>query len=341
MHYRNGKFVLLLGAWITGLASCQAQASALFASDDVLHVTVAGPISTLAENMDGKEELPFVLTAEGVEHAIAVRNRGNSRLRVCEFPPLRLDFDRDATAGTVFEGQNKLKLVTHCRNYDRGEQDMLEEYLTYRLFNALTDASFRVRLLRIRYVDTDGRLDEDASLRYAFVLEPEEQLAARLGGELAEISGVPKRRHDYEQASLLYLFQYMIGNTDWGFVKADYDEDCCHNVTLIDVENVVHTIPYDFDLAGLVNARYARPDPLLRIKTVRQRLYRGLCSDPQQVRAALDRVTERRELLLAVPSGIAGLEAGNVSKAERYLSDFFELADDPEKLLRRFERSCL
>ena len=137
----------------------------MFASDDVLHVTVAGPISTLAENMDGKEELPFVLTAEGVEHAIAVRNRGNSRLRVCEFPPLRLDFDRDATAGTVFEGQNKLKLVTHCRNYDRGEQDMLEEYLTYRLFNALTDASFRVRLLRIRYVDTDGRLDEDASLR--------------------------------------------------------------------------------------------------------------------------------------------------------------------------------
>lgn len=341
MQSGNGKIVRLLGFWIIGFACCQAQASALFASDEVLHVTLTGPISTLAENMESKEELPFVLTADGIEHAIAVRNRGNSRLRVCEFPPLRLDFVRDTTAGTVFDGQNKLKLVTHCRNYDRGEQDMLEEYLAYRLFNALTGASFRVRLLRIRYVDTDGRLDEDAALRYGFVLEPEGQLAARLGGELAEMSGVPKRRHDYELASLLYLFQYMIGNTDWGFVKADYDDDCCHNVALIEVDNVIRTIPYDFDLAGLVNARYARPDPLLRIKTVRQRLYRGLCSNPQQVRTALDRVREQRELLLALPSGIEGLEDGNISKVERYLSEFFELADDPEKLVNRFERSCL
>lgn len=274
----NRKIAHLLVSWIIGLASCTAQASALFQSDDVLHVTLAGPISTLVENMDSKDELPFVLTADGVDHAVAVRNRGNSRLRVCEFPPLRLDFVRDATAGTVFEGQNKLKLVTHCRNYDRGEQDMLEEFLAYRLFNALTDASFRVRLLRIRYVDTGGRLEEGAAVRYGFVLEPEDQLAARLGGRPAAITGVPKRRHDVEQASLLYLFQFMIGNTDWGFVKADYDDDCCHNVALIDVDNVIHTIPYDFDLAGLVNARYARPDPALRIKTVRQRLYRGLCS---------------------------------------------------------------
>ncbi|MBT8095496.1 MAG: hypothetical protein KJO19_00555, partial [Woeseia sp.] len=273
-----GKTATLIGLFLYSICNASAVANPLFTADDVLEVTLTGPLSSLIEDPEHKVEAPFILTADGVEHSIAVRTRGNSRLQVCEFPPLRLNFVREATRGSVFEGQNKLKLVTHCRNYDRGEQDMLEEFLAYRLFNVLTDASFRVRMMRIRYVDTDGGLDDDASFRYGFALEPEDQLAARLGGAPAEISGVPKRRHDLEQASLLYLFQYMIGNTDWGFVKADYDDTCCHNVELFEIDGVIHTIPYDFDLTGLVNARYARPDPLLRIKTVRQRLYRGLCT---------------------------------------------------------------
>lgn len=330
-----------LGVVLTFLCVAQANAGVLFESDDVLDVTLTGPLSTLIENANDKEELPFMLTAGDVRQTIKVRTRGNSRLDVCEFPPLRLDFIRDATADTVFDGHNKLKLVTHCRNYDRGEQDMLEEYLVYRLFNVLTDASFRVRLLRIRYVDTDGRLDDDASPRYGFVLEPEDQLAARLGGTRAEISGLPKRRHDLEVASLVYVFQYMIGNTDWGFVKADNDETCCHNVFLIDVNDVIHTIPYDFDLSGLVNARYARPDPSLRIKTVRQRLYRGLCTEPADVRRAIVALQAKREVLVAMPANIAGLHATNARKAQRYLADFFKLADDHDRLLRRFERSCL
>lgn len=331
----------LFGWLLFCVCGTPAAASPLFAADDVLDVTLTGPLSSLLDDPESKQELPFVLAAEGVEHAIAVRTRGNSRLRVCEFPPLRLNFVRDATQGTVFAGQNKLKLVTHCRNYDRGEQDMLEEYLAYRLFNVLTDASFRVRMLRIRYVDTDGSLDDDTHQRYGFVLEPVGQLAARLGGAPANMAGVPTQRHDIELASLLYLFQYMIGNTDWGFVKADYDDNCCHNIELVEIDDVIRTIPYDFDLTGLVNARYARPDPLLRIRTVRQRLYRGLCTEPQQIRAALKSVSSRREQLLAMPVSVPALDESNVRKVARYLAEFFELADTPEKLLRRFERSCL
>lgn len=318
-----------------------SQADALFESDDVLDVTLTGPLSTLIGNVPAREEFPFVFEAGDVREAIAVRTRGNSRLDVCEFPPLRLDFDHGETRGTVFDGQDKLKLVTHCRNNDRAEQDMLEEYLAYRLFNALTDASMRVRLLRIRYVDTDGRLDRDASPRYGFVLEPLDRLAARLGGVPAEIGGLPKRRHELGVAALVYVFQYMIGNTDWGFVTADNDDSCCHNVALVYVNDMIHTIPYDFDLSGLVNARYARPDPSLRIRNVRQRLYRGLCTAPDKVNAAIAAIRGKREALMAMPAGIAGLNAANVRKAERYLADFFELADDNDTLARRFERSCL
>ena len=108
-----------------------SQAAPLFEDDQVLEVTLTGPFETLLADKQSREALPFTLAVEGVEHRIAVRLRGHSRLRVCAFPPLRLDFRKADTAATSFVGQGKLKLVTHCRNYDRGEQDLLEEYAAY------------------------------------------------------------------------------------------------------------------------------------------------------------------------------------------------------------------
>ena len=58
----------------------------------------------------------------------------------------------------------------------------------------------------------------------------------------------------------MFVFQYLIANTDWGYVKADDDDACCHNGDLFEIDNQVVFVPYDFDLAGLVNSRYAFPD---------------------------------------------------------------------------------
>ena len=66
-----------------------------------------------------------------------------------------LDFKRKQTQGTLFEGQNKLKLVTHCKEAFAKRDYLAAELLTYRLLNLLTDMSFRVRPLAITYVDTD------------------------------------------------------------------------------------------------------------------------------------------------------------------------------------------
>ena len=41
-------------------------------------------------------------------------------------------------------------------------------------------------------------------------------------------------------------------------------------------------MPYDFDHSGLVNAYYAKPNPMLKINSVTERVYRGLCRrDPK------------------------------------------------------------
>lgn len=315
-------------------------ATPLFVNHDVIDVTLTGPVAALIKSHDKALELPFRLGTGNADYQVGVRIRGNSRLELCEFPPLRLDFSAASEDNGAFAGQQKLKLVTHCRNYDRGEQDLLEEYLVYRLFNVLTDASLRVRLLRLNYVDTDGQLDDDASPRYGFVLESEEQLALRLGAVPAAMTGVPKQRHDLEQAALLYVFQYLVGNTDWGFVKADYDDTCCHNIILLERDGQVLTVPYDFDMTGLVNARYAQPHPELRIKSVRQRLYRGLCTDNTILRSAIDQVLAKRVALLDAIRHVPGLGKKNATRAERYLAAFFKLAENPDKLQRRLDARC-
>src|SRR5439155_1174386 len=63
---------------------------------------------------------------------VDVRTRGIFRLKECAFPPLRLDFPESRVHGTVFAGQDKLKLVTHCRNARSPyEQNVLQEYVLY------------------------------------------------------------------------------------------------------------------------------------------------------------------------------------------------------------------
>ncbi len=325
---------------LSGVLPGAIAASPLFEAHEVIDVRLSGPVTSLLKDRESREELPFVLTANGVDHEIEVRLRGHSRRRVCEFPPIRLDFRRRETAGTIFEGQDKLKVVTHCRNYDRGEQDMLQEYIVYRIFNAITEDSYRVRLLRMEYVDTQGKLDSKARYRYAFVIEPADEVAARIGSTRGELTGFPVHRHDKSVAARVYVFQYLVGNTDYSFVKADYDDFCCHNGDLFERDGKVLYLPYDFDLTGVVNARYAYPDPLLPIDNVTSRLYRGLCTDRSLLTAAIRRVAAREAEILAIVDEVSGLSKDNVETTRRYLKRFFEQARDQNAMLRNFERRC-
>ena len=85
--------------------------------------------------------------------------------RNCDFVPLRVEFPKQETAGTAFEGQTALKLGTHCRGDKVYENYTIREYLTYRLFNLITPLSFRARLGRATYVDaTIKKTGRDALL---------------------------------------------------------------------------------------------------------------------------------------------------------------------------------
>ena len=318
-----------------------ALATPLFENSEVVDVQLIGPLHSVIRSKESREEFPFVLRSGGTDLDIDVRVRGKSRVEICELPPLRLNFERSEAGEGTFAGLKRLKLVTHCRGGDRGAANAVEEYLAYRIFGLLSDVSYRVRLLRITYMDTEHRIETDGHERFGFVIEPKRQLAARGGGVPKDLPGIALGQLDPGQAALVYVFQYIIGNTDWSFVTAENEGDCCHNGDLFERGEAIYYVPYDFDLAGIVNASYARPLPIMRLRSVRQRRYRGFCTDSETLRAAIQHVNARRNDIFELIWRTPGLTEKDAEKAADYLAGFFDKAADEDKLLRAFERDCL
>ena len=149
----------------------------LFATNDTLEITIEGPLKTLISERSKEEYYDGVVRytdADGTERVLDLRfrARGNYRRRksTCRFPPVRLNFQKKQVEGTVFEGQNILKLVTHCRpGSSKYEQYVLKEELGYRIFNLLSPISFRSRLLRVTWVNTED--NNESEERYGFLIE--------------------------------------------------------------------------------------------------------------------------------------------------------------------------
>lgn len=322
--------------------SAPARAAELFADDEVLDLRLKGPLGTLVVNKEIRRDYPFEFEVDGRSMAVDVRVRGNSRIVFCEFPPLRLDFDA-ANAEPVFAGQDKLKLVTHCRQgSERSENDVLDEYTAYRIFNAITPRSYRVRLARIHYEDTTGELDGLEQPHYGFLIESDRELARRMGVEAARLPGAPYTQLDAVQIARVFVFQYLIGNLDYSLVTAEYDEHCCHNLDVFQGEDRLYPVPYDFDLSGLVNAVYAKPNPDFGQRRVTQRRYVGYCSsDIATIGEALDHITGLQEEILAVLASVPAIGQRAAKDRQRYIEDFFKAASKPQKLLKQFGRDCI
>src|SRR5688572_9823726 len=145
----QGLIVVLFLTTLGAVVSASAQ-TRLFRDPTELQDVIEAPLNTLvrtaARNTD-PHPAAFTVTADGAPQRfdIQLSARGISRRTggICTSPPLRLDFDGDAVRGTLMQGQNRLKLVTRCRNGANYEQLIVLEYTAYRLYNEITPLSFR------------------------------------------------------------------------------------------------------------------------------------------------------------------------------------------------------
>jgi hypothetical protein len=332
-------FVAILAIGL-GLPS---QSMPLFEEDGILDVELRGPLGSVLQNVRRRDEHPFTLVVEGRTLALKAGLRGRSRVDLCPFPPLRLNFPGSGTAGTAFEGQDKLKLVTHCKaRSTRAENNVLDEYAAYRIFNLISARSYRVRLLRISYVDTDGRASDLDRAYYGFLIESDEELADRLRAARVKVDGVLYSRLEPMQTARMNVFQYLIGNSDWSFIK-DADEDgCCHNIDLFTIGDQLVPVPYDFDQSGIVDARYAAPSPGSRARSVTVREYAGYCRSPLEVVGrALDEILALEADILSVSENLPNVRESLTERRVKYVEQFFDEARDRDGLVGEFDRHCV
>jgi hypothetical protein len=319
----------------------------LFTSDDTLDVEVEGPFRMLAYERPDEEEADGKFrysAADGtlVELDVRIRARGKWRRNpdICEFPPLRINFRKSQTDATLFNNQDKLKLVTHCENRSTEyEQSVIREYLAYRIFNLLTDSSYRVRLLKMKYVYTDRDREIET---HGILLEHDDRLGNRIGGEPVQIERTTVEAVKPVDLNIASLFQYFLGNTDFSPIATAPDENCCHNQTLFTSDDgLYYTIPYDFDQSGFVNARHAAPNPRFGIRSVKTRVYRGRCQNNELLPQTFQLFGERRNDIEALIMSQSELASRTRRDMLRYIEDFYDTISDPKQVERRIVKRCI
>ncbi|KAA2219130.1 hypothetical protein [Maribacter flavus] len=233
---------------------------------------------------------------------------------------------------------------------DRSNDDVLKEYLAYKMYELLSPIHFKTRLATLEYTDTRGEKDELHPLAI-FLNDSKNSLyndegawAARkpknhtLLTILIEDDKVVARRHDAkvlkrfvhplnqeETVSITNaFFQFMIGNTDFSTAYS-------HNQKLIFKEGKSYPIPYDFDMSGLVNASYSVVSNInntsLDIDKVTERQYRGFKRNPALFEDTRRHFLSKESEILKILEAHKSLfkEARSYEMAHNYVSDFFAI----------------
>ncbi len=113
-----------------------------------------------------------------VTHPVRVKAGGSTGGTIAMIPPFWLNIRYSGIEAEELEGIRRMKMVTRCRSAREYEDYVLREYLVYRIYNLVTPYSFRVRLVRLKIIDT-GRKNRETE-EWAFLIEPEEMMARRL-----------------------------------------------------------------------------------------------------------------------------------------------------------------
>jgi len=157
MRYES---LLLIAVALAPMARAQdttataPDSSALFANDEVVTFRLTTNLRSLFKDRGSKRPYRSAMISysdpagKAVSIPLKVRTRGIYRLKNCAFPPIRMNFGKGVAAGTIFAGEDKPKVATHCQDDHLYEQNLLQEYLLYKAYSLLTPMGHRVRLAR-------------------------------------------------------------------------------------------------------------------------------------------------------------------------------------------------
>jgi hypothetical protein len=258
-----------------------------------------------------------------VHDSILLEVRGNFRLAYCYIPPIRIIFNSSETA--VLHSLKTMKLVNQCKVSSEYDQYILKEFIAYKIYNAITDLSIRPRLLNLTWQDSAGK--KKPAVEHAILLEDIKDVAKRNDCILWTKPALHQELTNRHQMTLVSLFQYMIGNTDWG-ASANHNQRLL--VSKKDSLGRPLAVAYDFDEAGLVNPEYAVPNEKLGIETVRERVYRGFPRTMAELNEAFVVFNNQKDKIYSMIKDFNLLTPVSKKEMIEYLDEFYTTINSPD-----------
>jgi len=343
MFFRLQTFILLNLLLLSGISLAQDNSDILFSESAVNETDPAKlmtlrleiPIKTLRKETNDSTYVPSMLYFKEKETwdsiPVKIRTRGEFRRKKCIFPPVKLKFKKKDIPNTVFDHNKKLKLVVPCRHEEAKNDNVVKEYLAYKLYEPVTPYHFKTRLVNLEWSQKASKKKSGHQLK-GILLEDLDHLAYRVGGDAYDRNVHPMRL-DTLNGIRNAFFQYMIGN-------ADYSVTVGHNYKIIYRDEKFLVIPYDFDLAGLVNADYGKSSDVQNLRFMGDqpaaRVYRDFPRDPalvEQVRQ--EYLDNKNEILKQLERTKLFFDnEDEYAEAELYIAKFFQVLEDDKKFNR-------
>ncbi len=340
---KNSKIIRdsMLNNQVLGEVSDTLQTFDFFDIEEPLKITLKYDITSFIKNKHKAEYIDaelhvFYPGIDPVVKNIRIQARGNFRKGQCYFPPLSLNFKTDPIERSELAGMKKLKVVTHCTSGKNNDNIVLREYLVYKLYNILTEKSFRVKLLDINYIDTGKKKHEFQET--GFIIEPVELVAKRNNCTLIDPLVVKGENLVEEDADRAALFQYMISNTDWR-IKSGHNTKFIKSLT--DLTPKVIPVPYDFDFSAVVDASYAFPQEWSNAKSLFERDYLGYCreTDAEYIKI-IDLFLEKEDLIMNYISDFKYLSEKDKKEVSDFIATFYHEIKNQKRIVLNIKNQC-
>lgn len=265
---------------------------------------------------------------------ISLRARGNFRRDKCFFTPIKIKMKGKEAKNTPFQGNKTLKIVLPCQNAKEANDYLIKEYITYKLFEPISEYHFNTKLVNVSLTDEGNKQQKSYDLK-AILIEDDELIAKRFNGNLVkDLNLHPLRMKD--TVSVIHdFYQFFIGNVDWS-------SNAQHNVTVMKLmDNSYIPLIYDFDMSGFVNAPYSETPEFLPITSVRTRLYRGFCRDEALFEyARAHYLAKEAEVWESFENSSKEINPREITEMKKYITEFFDILKSDKRFREEIFSAC-
>jgi hypothetical protein len=253
---------------VTSVFAQEKKPSSIFeylTQKEAVHLKLSTDLTKMNGARASDDYQPAIFTdQDGKKWKVEIKTRGKFRRKNGYFPPLKIKFSKKDLEAQGLSDHNDVRVSLPFYEDDKGNDLIVREYICYRMYEHLTPASVRARLVRLTL--SDSHVESWKHEIYTIFMEDDDELEKRLNVKEEEIYGLEPDSLISTQAALTCAYNYFIGN-------ADFEVAGMRNVKLmrgLDGGKII-LIPYDFDFSGVVNAPYSKPASMSGLKTIKQR----------------------------------------------------------------------